>query len=177
MGKAPAAAATRGGRGRRTNLGLGIQQGNVLSNSRVILTDQSNKSVTSDDNDSVGRRKNGASIGGPIPPPQLWKGEAASHAPKGMPRSRHGLQRKGPNPGAPIGVGGGGTRDLSLETVSWGGYVLKSILFFFIRIMYFKILFFLFITKIFIYQLLCKTNHFNCHHSFLPCYDHWAHVS
>lgn len=89
-----------------------------------MVGENSPKSVTGGDGDGAGRRKNGESIGGPVPPPPppppLRTGEAASHAASGAPRSGRGLQRKGPNPGAPIGGGGGGgVRDSSVETASW----------------------------------------------------------
>jgi hypothetical protein len=74
-----------------------------------MVGENSPKSVTGGDGDGAGRRKNGESIGGPVPPPPpppLRTGEAASHAASGAPRSGRGLQRKGPNPGAPIGGGG-----------------------------------------------------------------------
>lgn len=81
------------------------------------------RSQSGDDGNGVGRRENDDNIGGPVPPllPPLRTGKAAFDTPRGTPHSGRELQQKGPNLGEPIVGGGGGVRDSSVETASWGG--------------------------------------------------------
>lgn len=85
-----------------------------------MVGENSPKSVTGGDGDGAGRRKNGESIGGPVPPPP-----AAADGGGGVPRGeRRATQRarapaEGPNQGRPSGRRRRRRADSSVETASW----------------------------------------------------------